>query len=356
MHLGASLKPYITKLINREDLTREEIENAFDQILEGADAVATGAFLVLLRAKGETSKEIAGMVKSLLRRCVPLRFADKLLDIVGTGGDGADTINISTAAAILAAAAGCRVAKAGSRSSSSRCGSADVLESLGVAIETGPDDTIRTLTECGIGFLYAPLYHPVTRSVAPIRRALGVRTAFNLLGPLSNAAGARRAVVGVFDPALIDLVAGALTELRQVEHAVVLNGCGLDEISPLGPSTVCELKLTSVGTYDVTHYQFDPLSVGVPRCTLTDLRGGGPEENAQALRDVLAVGSFTDAKRDAVVLNAGFGIYVYGLASNISEGVEVARRVLYSGAAAEKLKDWIEISRRLRDHPHHACL
>lgn len=237
-----TLKPTLTKLIERKDLTSDEIEKAWDYILTGADPAAIGALLALLRAKGETPTEIAGMVRSLKKVCLPIHYSGKLLDIVGTGGDGADTINISTASVILAAACGCKVAKAGNRSVSSRCGSADVLETLGVKIELPPPQVMQVLEKCGIGFMFALIYHPAMKVVAPIRKQLGVRTAFNMLGPISNAAGADRVVIGVFDEPLVDLIGQSMIELGEVEHGVVIHGCGLDEISPLGASTVFEIK------------------------------------------------------------------------------------------------------------------
>lgn len=240
--LKGSLKPQITKLIGGTDLTSEETEAAWDEILKGSDPAPVGALLVLLRSKGETPSEIAGMVRSMKKACSPVNVVGKLLDIVGTGGDGADTINISTASVVLAAACGCKVAKAGNRSVSSRCGSADVLETLGVKIELQPSQVEQSIEECGIGFMYAPINHPAMKTVAPIRKSLGVRTAFNILGPMTNAANAQRAVIGVFDESLIDLLANSLMEVGHLDHGVVLSGCGLDEISPLGPSTVFEIK------------------------------------------------------------------------------------------------------------------
>jgi anthranilate phosphoribosyltransferase len=349
--LQASLKPQLTKLIARQDLTTDETEDAWNKILSGADDAAVGALLTLLRAKGETPKEIAGMVKAMRTACNPVVIAGKLLDIVGTGGDGADTINISTASVILSAACGCKVAKAGNRSVSSRCGSADVLETLGVRIEMTPSQVAECITECGMGFMYAPVNHPSMKAVAPVRKALGVRTAFNLLGPMTNAAGAQHVVIGVFEESLVELMARTLIEVGYIEHGVVVHGCGLDEISPLGASTIFEIKNIAPSgqpkQYESKTYNFDPLSIGIPRCSIADLKGGGPEENAQALRDVLKGGDFTDAKRDSILLNAGFGCYVYGLASSVEEGVEIARKTLYSGKGIEMLDRWIGVTQKL---------
>lgn len=237
-----SLKHHLNQLINKKDLTTAETEEAWNYILSGGDPAVVGALLTLLRSKGEKPKEIAGMVKAMKKVCKPVEYSGKLLDIVGTGGDGADTINISTSSVILAAACGCKVAKAGNRSVSSRCGSADVLEKLGVVIDLTPEQVAEGILESGIGFMFAPINHPAMKAVAPIRKSLGVRTAFNLLGPITNAANANRVVIGVFEEQLVDLIGQSLIEIGNIEHGVVVHGCGLDEISPLGPSTIFEIK------------------------------------------------------------------------------------------------------------------
>lgn len=356
---STSLKPYIEVLIQGDrHLSADETYRAFECILNGADDVQVGSLLTLLRARRETPEEIAGMVRALLSRCRPVSCGPhtKLLDIVGTGGDGADTINISTASVVLASACGAIVAKIGNRSVSSSCGSADVLEALGVAVDLQPHQVEQCVSQVGIAFMFAPIHHPATKSVAPVRAKLGVRTCFNMIGPLTNPAGAQHVVIGVFHPELLALVAQALVEIGKVEHAVVIHGCGLDEISPLGPSKVVEIRNTAEAAFDeskvysTTEYEFDPLSVGIPRCTLEDLKGGGPQENAQRFVDVLQGGSHTDAKRDAVVLNAGFGCYVYGLAGTVAEGIQLARSALEEGKAAQKLQDWIEASQAIQSN------
>lgn len=244
----ASLKPYIETLIQGDrHLTLEETEAAFSEILKGADEVQVGSLLTLLRARGETPSEIAGMVRAMNQACNSVDLGNrKLLDIVGTGGDGADTINISTASVVLAAACGCTVAKAGNRSVSSACGSADVLEALGVKVDLQPADVVQCVEQCGVAFMFAPVNHPAMKFVAPIRKKLGVRTCFNILGPMTNAAGAQHAVIGVFHPELLSLMAGALKEVGRVDHAVVIHGVGLDEISPLGPATILEVSVGCV--------------------------------------------------------------------------------------------------------------
>lgn len=351
--MPASLKPYIETLIAGDrHLTAEETQEAFSEILQGADEVQVGSLLTLLRARGETSQEIAGMVRAMNAACKRVDLGDqKLLDIVGTGGDGADTINISTASVVLAAACGCTVAKAGNRSVSSACGSADVLEALGVKVDLGPDQVVECVKQVNVAFMFAPVNHPAMKFVAPVRAKLGVRTCFNILGPMTNAAAAQHAVIGVFHPELLPLMAGALQKVGRVDHAVIIHGCGLDEISPLGPSTILEIKNTAAPgetkVYEEKEFEFDPISIGIPRCDLIDLKGGGPEENAEKFRQVLLGGDHTDAKRDSIVLNAGVGCYVYGLTDTIEEGCKVARETLESGKATDLLQNWIKTSQAI---------
>ena len=351
---SASLKPYIETLIAGErHLTSSETYDAFTAILQGADEVQVGCLLTLLRARNETPEEIAGMVRAMNDACnaVKLPPGVKALDIVGTGGDGADTINISTASVVLAAACGCTVAKAGNRSVSSACGSADVLEALGVKVDLKPAEVVQCVEKCGVAFMFAPVNHPAMRFVAPVRKRLGVRTCFNILGPMTNAAGAQRAVIGVFGEHLVPLMAGALKEVGRVDHAVVIHGVGLDEISPLGPATILEIKNVAPEgepkVYETKEFTFDPLDVGIERCKVEDLRGGGPEENAQEFRKVLLGGEEMNAKRDSICLNAGVGCYVYGLTDTIEEGVALAKKTLQSGKATEVLKTWIESSQEI---------
>jgi anthranilate phosphoribosyltransferase len=370
----SSLKPYIeTLILGQRHLTSDETEKAFDAILTGADEVQVGSLLTLLRARGETPEEIAGMVKAMNKACRSVDLSgQKLLDIVGTGGDGADTINISTASVVLSAACGCTVAKAGNRSVSSRCGSADVLEALGVKVDLSPDEIVECVKECNVAFMFAPINHPSIKFVAPVRSKLGVRTCFNILGPMTNAAGAQRAVIGVFHPELMPIMAGALKEVGRIDHAVIVHGVGLDEISPLGPAEILEvswyettwftrqkyhlifsfqIKNIAPGgeskVYEEKQFIFDPLDIGIPRCDLLDLKGGGPEENALKFQQVLLGGDHTDAKRDSIVLNAGMGCYVYGLADTIEDGCKLARDALVSGKATDLLQKWIKVSQQI---------
>jgi len=348
-----NLKPYVEKLVEGASLTKQEATEVCAAVLAGAEPMQVASCLMLMRRNGESPAEVAGFVQAMSDACVPVKVTGKMLDIVGTGGDGANTINISTAASILAAAAGAKTAKAGNRSVSSACGSADVLEALGVDLTLSAKAMGECVEKCGMGFMYAPVNHPAMKMVAPIRKALGVRSVFNLLGPLTNAAGAQHVVVGVFQASLMDIMADTLIEVGKVEHGVVIHGCGLDEISPLGASEVLEIKNTAPAgqpkQYTKTRYTFDPLErCGVPRCTVDALKGGGAAENASLLRDALAGGAHTNGKRDAVVLNAGVGLYVFGRAATIEDGVVLARATLESGAAVAKLDEWIATTQALK--------
>ena len=245
-----SLKQYMETLIQGDrHLTADETYDAFFIILnENPPQCQVASLLTLLRARGESPQEISGMVRAMNASCLPVTFKEekKLLDIVGTGGDGADTINISTASVVLAAACGAIVAKAGNRSVSSCCGSADVLEALGVQVDLSPTQVVECVEECGIAFLFAPINHPAMKAVAPIRKQLGVRTCFNILGPMTNAASAQRAVIGVFQEDLMELVAETLKFVGKVDHVAVIHGGGLDEISPLGPATIIEVRRNKI--------------------------------------------------------------------------------------------------------------
>jgi len=351
-----SLKPYIETLIAGDrHLRSDETFDAFTVILkENPAQCQVASLLTLLRARRENSKEIAGMVRAMNAACHAVKFSDdrKLLDIVGTGGDGADTINISTASSVLAAACGATVAKAGNRSVSSCCGSADVLEALGVQVDLSPTQVVDCLEQCGIAFLFAPINHPAMKAVASIRKQLGVRTCFNILGPMTNAASAQRAVIGVFHEDLLELMAETLKEVGRVDHAVVIHGVGLDEISPLGAATIIEIKNTAppgkTKTYTTRTFQFDPLTVNIPRCKVEDLRGGDPAQNAKEFEMVLQGGNYEiNAKKDAIVLNAGVGCYVYGLTETIKEGCCLAKKTLIEGKGEEVLNKWRDVSKEI---------
>ena len=317
------------------DLAVDEAEAVFDAFMEGrASPVIMGALLTGLRTKGAAATEVAGGVRALRKAMVPVASSapDTLVDTAGTGGGTLTTFNISTAAALVAAGAGVRLAKHGNRSFTSRSGSADVLEALGVKIELTPERMGEILEEVGIVFMFAPLLHPAMRHVGPVRRELRIPTIMNLLGPLTNPAGARRQVVGVADPDLLPLVVRSLAELRH-ERALVVHGApGIDEVSPLGPTRVAELRGGEVREYEVT-----PEELGVPVHPADGLGGGEPEENAQLILDVLE-GRDHAAARAAVELNAAAAILVADAAPTFAAAVLVAREALDSGAAREKLE------------------
>ncbi len=322
----------LQRLLDREDLGRAEVAALFGRIMDGEIAESQiAALLVAFAMKGETADEIAGAVEAMRvrARAVPHALAD-VIDTCGTGGDGRGTFNISTAAAFVAAAAGATVAKHGNRAVSSRSGSADLLVALGLPIEVAPETAGRQLAGVGIAFLFAPAHHPATRAVVPVRRALGVRTLFNLLGPLTNPAGARRQLVGVYARDRVEPVARVLAALG-CEHALVVHGGdGLDEITTTTTTHVAEVRGGEVATYELT-----PEAAGVRRTAPESLAGGSPEENAARLRQLLE--GETGALTDIVALNAGAALYVSGRAESIAEGVDQARLVLASGAAHAKL-------------------
>jgi anthranilate phosphoribosyltransferase len=329
----------LARLLDGHDLTREEARGTMAVIMAGeaTDAQIAG-FLVALRAKGETAEEIAGCAEAMREHV--LRVAPKrtdLVDVVGTGGDGANTYNISTAAALVAAAAGAAVAKHGNRAASSQTGAADVLEALGFQLELPPERIERSIDELGFGFLFAQAHHPAMRHAAPVRRELATRTVFNVLGPLTNPAGARALVLGVYSPELARTLADALVQLETTRAYVVHGAGGIDELSPCGPNLVCEVEGGSV-----REYELDPLELGIERCDSADLRGGDAAENAQALREVLAGGR--GAYREAVLLNAAGAIAAAGHARNLREGIAVARETIDSGAAAARLEELVAFS------------
>jgi len=298
-----------------------------------------GGFLVALRAKGETADEIAGCAEAMRAHVLPVKpKRDDLVDTAGTGGDNAHTLNISTAAALVAAAAGAAVAKHGNRSVSSQSGSADVLEALGFDLELPCDRIAQSIDELGFGFLFAPTHHPAMRHAAPVRRELATRTVFNVLGPLTNPAGARAQVVGVFAPDLVRTLAEVLAQLGARRAFVVYGAAGIDELSPAGPNLVCEVV---DGT--VTERTIDPLELGVPRCDPGELRGGTPAENAQSIRRIFT--GEDGGARDAILLNAAGAIAAAGRAADLREGLELARRAVASGAAAERLDALVAFSR-----------
>jgi anthranilate phosphoribosyltransferase len=330
----------LAQLLDGRDLSREEARTVMGSIMTGeATPAQIAGFLIALRTKGETADEIAGCAEAMREHALPVRpqRAD-LVDTAGTGGDGAKTINISTAAALVAAAAGAGVAKHGNRAVSSASGSADVLEALGFELELPPERVATSIDELGFGFLFAPTHHPAMRHAAPVRRELAARTVFNVLGPLTNPAGARAQVVGVYAPELVRTIAEVLAQLGASRAFVVHGAGGIDELSPAGPNFVCEVVGGSVHARNI-----DPLELGVARCDPSELRGGLPEENAAAIRAVFA--GQNGGRRSAILLNAAGAIAAGGHAEDLREGLELARQAVDSGAAAARLEELIAFTR-----------
>jgi anthranilate phosphoribosyltransferase len=330
----------LARLLDGHDLSRQEAHEVMGSIMSGeATPAQIAGFLIALRAKGETADEIAGCAEAMREHALPVRpQRGDLVDTAGTGGDGARTINISTAAALVAAAAGAGVAKHGNRAVSSACGSADVLEALGFNLDLSTERVARSIDELGFGFLFAPTHHPAMRHAAPVRSELAARTVFNVLGPLTNPAGARAQVVGVYAPELVRTIAEVLAQLGATRAFVVHGAGGIDELSPAGPNFVCE-----VVDGDVRARNIDPLEFGLPRCDPNDLRGGSPEENAAAIRAVFA--GEDGGRRSAILLNAAGAIAAGGHADDLREGLELAREAVDSGAAAARLDELIAFTR-----------
>ncbi len=328
------IRDVLEALLAGEDLSRETTEECFGALMAGEwSEPEQAAFLVALRAKGETAGEVAAAARVLRSFAVPVQVdRTPLVDTCGTGGDGAHTLHISTGAALVAAACGVAVAKHGNRSVSSRCGSADVVEALGVPLEVEPEKLGALLEKVGFAFLFAPRLHPAMRAVMPVRRALGVRTLFNLLGPLANPAGVKRQVVGVYGADVMPLVAGALAELG-AEHAwVVHSEDGLDELSVCAPTRVIEVRAGALAR----ELAVDPQALGIASASRDDLAGSDAHENAIRLRAILT-GNERSAAAEAVALNAAAALIVAGIVADLAEGLAASRECLASGAAGAKL-------------------
>jgi anthranilate phosphoribosyltransferase len=333
----ADLLAEIARISSGEILSADEAESAFHRIMGGGvSPVQMAAFLVALRTRGVAPVEVAGGVRALRRAMIPVVASDpdSLVDTCGTGGGQISTFNVSTAAALVAAGGGVRVAKHGNRSFTSRSGSADVLEALGVRIDLSPEEMSRVLGEVGIVFMFAPLLHPAMRHVGPVRRELRLPTIMNLLGPLTNPAGARRQVVGVSDPSLLPLVAGALKELGHLRAMVVHGEAGMDEISPLGTT-----RIAWVDEGGLVEQRVEPEELGVERVSPADvaLAGGSPEENASVIQQILE-GRLKGAGRTLVILNAAAAFHVSGMAADLREGAALAADSLDSGSALRSLE------------------
>jgi anthranilate phosphoribosyltransferase len=331
--------PVLTAAIDRlaggHDLSADEAAGVLRVMMAGeaSEAQAAGV-LIALRTKGETVQEIAGLARAMRELAVPVDAGEDLVDTAGTGG-GPPTFNVSTAAAFVAAGAGCRVAKHGNRSATSRCGSADVLEALGARIDLPPEAVGECVRAVGFGFMFAPLHHRAMRHVVPVRKALAVRTIFNFLGPLTNPAGASRQVIGVSDGGYLETLAAALGELGTEKALVVSSADGLDELSVSGPTRVVELSGGRIDTYEVS-----PEDVGLEPAAGDAVGAGDPQENASLLRAVL--GGRDGTERSLVLLNAAAAVYVGGRAASLAEGVRMARESIDSGAAADVLDRYVD--------------
>jgi anthranilate phosphoribosyltransferase len=324
--------------MQKQDLSKAEMVQVMDQIMTGkATDAQIGAFLAALAFKGETMEEIAGAAQVMREKAtrIPVK-SPNVVDTCGTGGDGSHTFNISTTAAFVAAGAGVKVAKHGNRGVSSKCGSADVLKALGVNIEIGPEKVGSCVDEVGIGFLFAPLLHGAMKHAIGPRREMGVRTVFNILGPLTNPAGAKRQVIGIFSPHLLNTIAEVLRDLKS-EHVMVVHGGGLDEISPAQKTRVAELKDGTIKTYEI-----DPEKYSISKADPKALAGGDPAANAEILKAVLK--GEKGARRDAVLLNAGAAVHVSGRAKSLDEGVKLAAQSIDSGAALKVLEKLVAFS------------
>ena len=332
------IKEAIMKLAKGEDLSYEAAEMVMDEIMGGkATPVQMSAFLVAMSMKGETIDEITACAAGMRKHCIRLLHDMDVLEIVGTGGDGANSFNISTVSSLVISAAGVPVAKHGNRAASSKCGAADVLEALGVNITVPPEKSTEILNEIGICFLFAQNYHISMKYVAPVRKELSVRTIFNILGPLANPAGANMELLGVYDESLVKPLAEVLKNLGVNNAMVVYGQDRLDEISISAPTSVCEIRDGAMKSYVLTPEEF-----GMSRCSKEELEGGNPEENAVIALNILK--GEKGPKRDAVLLNSGAALNIAKKAASIEEGINIAREIIDSGAALKQLEKFIHLS------------
>ena len=338
------IKEAIIKLSKKEDLTYAEAEAVMNEIMDGAATpVQMSSYLTALSMKGETIDEITASAAGMRAHCIKLLHDMDVLEIVGTGGDGANSFNISTTSSLVIAAGGVPVAKHGNRAASSKSGAADVLEALGVKITISPEKSAEILKKINICFLFAQNYHIAMKYVAPIRKELGIRTVFNILGPLSNPAGANMELMGVYDQALVEPLAQVMMKLGVERGMVVFGQDKLDEISMSSATSVCEIKDGTLKSYEITPEQF-----GYTRCDKEALVGGTPAENAQITKAIVN-GTEKGPKRQAVCLNAGAALYIAGKAETIEAGVKLAENLIDSGAAAAKLEEFIRLSNEISD-------
>lgn len=334
------IKDFLGKVVSGAHLTEEEAAGLMDEIMSGkATDAQIAALITALRIKGETVDEITGFARVMRQKATPVTTVhDTLLDTCGTGGDGSHTFNISTTVAFVVAAAGVPVAKHGNRSVSSRCGSADVLEALGVNINLTPEQVGECIDKAGIGFLFAPVLHGAMKYAIGPRREIGIRTVFNILGPLTNPAGAQYQILGVYDPALTEVMASVLAKLGTQSAFVVHGAGGLDEVSTMGETRVSEVRNGEVVTYSI-----DPKDYGIEYADFEQLKGGTAEENAIITKSIFS--GETGPKREVVLLNAAVALVAAGVAQNVQDGINKAAAVIDSGAAARKLNQMIEFSR-----------
>lgn len=332
------IKEAISKLVQKQDLTQNETERVMNEIMEGkaTDAQIAG-FLIGLRLKGETTDEITACAKIMRQKAQTIKPNVKfLVDTCGTGGDNSNTFNISTATAFVVSGAGVAVAKHGNKSVSSKCGSADVLKELGVNIELGPKQVEKCIEEIGIGFMFAPMFHPAMKFALNARKEIGIRTIFNILGPLTNPANAKSQLIGVFDESLLANIVEVLKNLGS-KHVIAVNGGGLDEITICNKTKVCELKNGNVKVYDI-----NPKDFGFKLSSLNGIRGGSPQENAKMILDILH--GADGPKRDIVLLNAAAALLTTSIVKNYKEALELAANSIDSGNALKKLKELISFT------------
>ncbi|BCJ94628.1 anthranilate phosphoribosyltransferase [Anaerocolumna cellulosilytica] len=337
------IKEAIYKLTNKENLSYEMAEGVMDEIMSGeASGIHMGAYLTGLRMKGETIDEISASAAGMRKHCTRLLHNMDVLEIVGTGGDEAFTFNISTTAALVVSATGIPVAKHGNRSVSSKCGAADVLEALGVNIMISPAQSAEILKEIGLCFMFAQTYHTAMKYVAPVRRELGIRTIFNILGPLANPAGANMQLLGVYDETLVEPLAKVLANLGVKRAMVVYGKDGLDEISLSAPTVCCEIR-----DGKLTSYVLEPEQLGLTRCYNNDLTGGGPLENAEITKAILR--GEKGPKRDAVLLNAAASIYIVKDNITLKEALALAKEAIDSNRAALQLEQFVKLTNQLKN-------
>ena len=330
----------ISKIVQKQDLTQNETEQAMNEIMEGkATDAQIGAFLIALRLKGETIDEITAFAKIMRHKAYTINPKVKfLVDTCGTGGDSSSTFNISTAAAFVVSGAGAAVAKHGNKSVSSKCGSADVLKELGVNIELQPKQVEKCIEEIGLGFMFAPIFHPAMKFAANARKEIGIRTIFNMLGPLTNPANAKSQLIGVFDENLLRSIAEVLKNLGS-EHVIVVNGNGLDEITICGKTKVCELKNNNIDIYSI-----NPEDFGFKLISLKEIIGKSPQENAKIIIDILK--GVDGPKRDIVLLNAAAALLTTNIVKDYKDALELAAYSIDSGSAIKKLKDLISFTNK----------